>query len=89
MGCSGNCNCEQKRCHSCKFYTQKTSVGFFGHHHKYWTCENPETIHQFGGINETWWSDGSKIALAKGSIDELLVGCNFGCVNWEKKEDDC
>lgn len=73
------------RCYNCKFYQERRSRGLFGSVHKYWVCDNPKTVHQKG---ETWWNDGSKIALPKDDIDEILVGCNFGCVNWEKSENE-
>jgi len=63
----------------------RTSQGLFGHTHKYWVCDNPKTYQQNG---ETFWSDGEQIALPEGYIEELLVGMNFGCVNWERKEED-
>ena len=72
-------------CHNCKFYKERSSKGFFGSIHKYWICENPKTIFKEGQI---WWSDGNQIALPEGNIKELLVGCNFGCVNWELREDE-
>ena len=80
-----DCNCDKKRCYNCKFYQMRTSKGLFGHIHKYWVCDNPETYQQQG---ETWWADGNKVALGEGYIQELLVGCNFGCVNWKENEDD-
>ena len=85
MSCNGNCNCQNKRCYSCKFYVEKRKKGLFGSTFKYWVCDNPKTIYQSGDI---WWNDGKQIALLEGNIGELLVGCNFGCVNWEKKEDE-
>lgn len=81
MGCE---ECKQ-RCFNCKFYTEKSTKGLFGSVHKYWVCNNPKTIHKEGKI---WWSDGAKIALGEGNIDELLVGANFGCVNWEKSKNE-
>lgn len=71
-------------CANCKFYTEKYSKGLFGNVHKYWVCDNVKTIHQ---NYQMWWADGEQITLGNGYIQELLVGCNFGCVNWEKKED--
>ncbi len=73
------------RCYNCKFYQERRSKGLFGHIHKYWICDNKETVQQ---PNETWWPDGQKVALPEGYMTEMLVGCNFGCVNWELKEDE-
>ena len=69
------------KCFNCKWFKEIKEDNIFHRSTVLTVCTNPETFQK----NGTWWPDGNSV-LIQNESNNIQVGSNFGCVNWESED---
>lgn len=68
-------------CYKCKWFKEIEGEKILYRPTTLNVCTNPETFQKSG----IWWPDGNSVKIDN-NPPYIEVGSNFGCVNWEQKE---